>query len=375
MFAIPSLDDLLERARQAFRAYLPGSDAWGWPNNIGPTAKAVAGAVHEVFGFADYIQKQKFALTADRENLDLHGAELGLARKPAAPARGFVRVTASSAVIVHPGAEFRRSDDISYRALVGGSTPGPGTLDVDVVATSDGKNTIAQAGADLAIVAGVTGDALAQVGIQGIAGGADVEADGEPHTMDLGTFRGRILFRKRNPPHGGAPSDYVLWAGSVAGVTRVFVERLWIGAGTVRVFVLMDDLYANGIPPGPEVQRVSDYVQTVAPASAIINVTAPVAKAIDITVTGLKPDTVTVRENVLAELRAGFRRLSRVAGNDTPVVSMPYLATPESFSRSWIWQAVANASGEQRHVITLPAGDTALSGGEIATLGTVTFVP
>jgi uncharacterized phage protein gp47/JayE len=55
--------------------------------------------------------------------------------------------------------------------------------------------------------------------------------------------------------------------------------------------------------------------------------------------------------------------------------SMPYLASPFSFSRSWIWQAVANASGEQRHKITAPADDVALAPGDMAVLGTVTFVP
>ena len=61
-FAIPSLRDLVERARQSFRANLPGTDAWLWPNNIGPSAKVMAGLTHEVFGYADYIARQKFAL-------------------------------------------------------------------------------------------------------------------------------------------------------------------------------------------------------------------------------------------------------------------------------------------------------------------------
>ena len=67
MFQIPSLNDLLGRARASFRAALPGSDAWLWPNNVNPTAKVVAGATSELFGFADYVQRQKFALTADGE--------------------------------------------------------------------------------------------------------------------------------------------------------------------------------------------------------------------------------------------------------------------------------------------------------------------
>ena len=38
MFEIPTLQALAARARQAFRAHLPGSDAWLCPNNIYATA-------------------------------------------------------------------------------------------------------------------------------------------------------------------------------------------------------------------------------------------------------------------------------------------------------------------------------------------------
>jgi uncharacterized phage protein gp47/JayE len=372
-FAIPTLGDLVERSRRSFRAYLPGTDAWLWPNNIGPTAKVIGGMTFEVFGFADYIAKQKFALTADGENLDRHGQEVGISRKTTAPAYGTVTLTAAGALTVSAGAIFQRGDGVQYRALTGSALLGAGTLDTRVVATTDGKAANAIAGTALEIVSGVTGDATAAVGGAEIIGGAEVEPDGPLYTLDVGTFRGRILFRKRNPPHGGAASDYVLWATAVSGVTRVYVERLWNGTGTVRVFVLMDDLYADGIPPPSEIARVADYIETVRPSGALVTVSAPSAVVVNITVAGLSPNTTTVREAVLAELREAFRRLSRVAGADTPHGGMPFLAVPTSFSRSWIWQAVANATGEERHSITVPSGDVALSSGQMATLGTVTF--
>lgn len=376
MFQIPSLADLTDRARKAFRAYLPGSDAWIWPNNINPAAKVIAGMVKEVFGFADYIARQKFAGTADTENLDLHGQEYGLSRRPAAPAYGSLIVTATDAVSVDSGALFQRADDVQFRALAAASIPGPGTFPVQVVCVSDGKTGNTESGTALAIVSGVTGtDPLAEVGANGIMGGADVEPDGDEWTTDLGTFRGRILFRKRYPPHGGAAADYVQWASDVSGVTRVFVERLWNGAGTVRVFVLMDDLYANGIAPPTEIERVDDYIETVRPAGAIVTLAAPMPKTIDVQIGGLNPDTSDVREAIVAELRATFARLSRVSGSDTPHGGMPFLATPASFPRQWIWQSVANAGGEISADVNMPAVDTALSPGEIAVLGSVTFVP
>jgi uncharacterized phage protein gp47/JayE len=373
MFAIPSLKDLVERARARFEANLPGSDAHIWPNNLNPTAKVIGGMTHEVFGFADYIQRQKFALTADSENLDLHGAELGLARRPAAPARGVVTVTADDAVTIAVGAVFSRSDGIDYLATAGGALTGAGTIDVDVVASTDGQATVAIAGTALEIASGVVtnGTAAAAVGSAGIVNGVDVEDDE--------TFRARILFRKRNPPMGGSAADYVQWAGEVSGVSfdgnrpTVFVERLWAGPGTVRVFPLMFDLYADGIPQAADVTRVSDYLAAVQPAGAVVTVAAPIAKPIAITIDGLSPDRTDVRLAIAAELRDAFRRLGRVAGVDRNIDGMPFLAYPTSFSRSWIWQAVANASGEQRHTIVAPDADVALDAGEYPTLGTITF--
>lgn len=366
MFEIPKLTDLLQKSRQAFRANLKGSDASIWPNNVYVTAKVLAGMAFEMFGFADYVQRQKFAITADGANLDLHGDEFGVPRKPARPATGFVKIAAPDALSVAPGAILRRSDLFEYRALVGGSIVGAGNLEVEVIATKDGKAGIAEAGTALEIVSGVTGSGLAEVADNGIASGADVEGDEE--------YRARILFRKRNPPHGGSAADYVRWAGEVSGVSRVFVERLYAGPGSVRVFVLMDDVYPDGIALPQDVARIADYIEGLRPAGAYVSVAAPNAKPINIQISGLKPNTTAVQEAVLAELREMFLRRSRVAGGDTEHAGMPFLASPTSFSRSWIWQAVANASGEDRHSIVSPAGDTPLVTGEIPVLGTVAFI-
>jgi len=42
--------------------------------------------------------------------------------------------------------------------------------------------------------------------------------------------------------------------------------------------------------------------------------------------------------------------------------------------RSWIWEAVSVAAGEDSHAITAPAGDVAHGTGEIAVLGVITYV-
>src|SRR6185503_2953158 len=108
--------------------------------------------------------------------------------------------------------------------------------------------------------------------------------------------------------------------------------------------------------------------------SAALTVAAPVSHPVDVTISGLVPNTVKTQEAVLAELRAAFLRLGRVAGSDQPRSNMPYLATPATFSLSWIYQAVANADGVLSFDLLAPTVDTALQIGETATLGTVRFV-
>lgn len=375
-YTLPTLQELLDRTRKSFRTYLPGSDAFIWPNNVYVSAKVIAGAVFEIFGFASYIARMIHVHTApDIETLRRHGADYGIAQRPAYPSEGKILVTSTGDIAVSIGAIFTRTDGVQYVASASVSRVGAGTIEVPGSSMLDGQAGNAEEGTPLDITSGVTdvaGDATAEVATA-FVGAADVE--------DMESYRARILFRKRNPPHGGAAADYVSWASEVAGVSvnpvtrrpEVFVERLWSGAGTVRVFPLMFDRYQDGIASVDDIARVAQHIDTLRPAGAIVTVAAPTAKVIDIEIDGFEPDSPAGREAVLASLREAFRRQGRVAGIETPNGAMPYLATPASFSLSWIWQAVANATGEDRHTIVSPTADIDLVPGEFPTLGNVTF--
>jgi uncharacterized phage protein gp47/JayE len=380
MFTIPTLPQLLTRARNSFRSNLPGTDAWLWPNNVNPFAKVLAGLMFELFGFADHVQRQKFAITADGDSLDLHGAEIGLGRKAAQPAAGNVVLTIADAVNVAAGALFQRSDGFQFSATSAVSQLVAGTLNVPVEAVTPGSASTTIAGTSLQILSGVTdvhGDANASAaaGPDGIAGGTDIEIDGAYMTPPPGTYRYRILFRKRNPPQGGAPPDYVTWGLQVPGVTRVFVERQWAGPGTVRIFPMMDGTYANGIPQPGDIANIANYIATLAPAGAVVTVQAPVAVAVPIVVGGLSPSSAATQSAVQEELTAAFQRQGAVAGNDPGNPAMPFLATPTSFALIWIDRAVADATGVSRGNVTSPTADVGLSAGQIATFGTLSFVP
>lgn len=371
-FAFPSLGECAERARSAFASALSGLDAWLWPNNIGPTAKVIGEGEWNLWGRVATIERRRFAWSSDWTGLLEHGREWGLTPLPATTAGGPVILTAPDAIAVVDGAVLARADGQTYRVVGAVALAAAGTIMLDVVAVTPGLAAACRPGQPLTAASGVTGAGAiaATFAAAGIVGGSDDEG--------VEAFRARILFRKRNPPAAGAPADYVRWCSAVpgvAGVGGVFVEPLWAGPGTVRVMILGDGATGSAVPSATVMAAVAEVLPQYAPAKAGVTLAAPAPTPIDVVISGLSPDTPAVREAILAELRDlfGIRR-ARASGAATPTAGMPYLATPVTFSRSWVAQAVSAAAGEDSHVLVAPAADVVIPSGGLATLGNVSFV-
>ncbi len=371
LFAIPDAEACLQRARAAFRSFLRGTDAWLPVNNVGPTAKVLGGSSSEIYQRLDFVGRQAFALYAEGKYLEAIGFDYGITRRPAAPSAGNLVLTAAAALAVANGARLQRSDGLVVTASGAATLSGAGTLTVAVIANSSAAVTNSQPGTPFTVLSGVSGPGAATVTAvadeAGLIGGLDVEPDGLPKTTDLGTLRGRILFRKRNPPQGGCPADYVQWASTVSGVTRVFIERLYNGPGSVRVFPIFDELFAatGGIADDAHIALVRDTIAALQPAAAAVTVVAPTPQVIPINLQGITPNTTPVLNAIEAELADTFQRLGAVAGSDpaTPgmLAAMPYLAVSQSFSALWIDQAVANATGNKRAVVLGPTADVVIA--------------
>ena len=356
-FQIPTLGEIAQRTANAFRSDLKGSDARLWPNNVAVSAKVMAGALWPAYAFIEYVSRQIFAHTSDGAFLDRHGAEYGMPRLAATFAEGRITLTGDPATAVPSGLVVARADGVEYVTTTGGTTSGGGALEVSVRCTLPGRTGNAVAGVTITVPPLDRIASSAVVAAAGIGGGADLEGDE--------SYRARILFRKRNPPHGGAAHDYVIWASEVNGVTRVYVDPVTAtnGRSNVGVWFLMDHTYANGVPLAADVATVAAYIDSLRPAGAVVVVAAPTPVAVNITITGLSPDTAQVREQVLAELRSMFRREVRVSTATSPF----------TLYRSLISEAISIATGEHHHTLTVPSADTAFATGTIATLGTVTF--
>lgn len=366
-FKTPSLEDLVTAQIRAFSANLEGADAGLLVNNLRPVAKISAGGLYELHLALAKASDQKFVLTCEAGYLDRHGAEMKppVSRKSAARAAGFVALTSTGPVTLATGAILSRSDGVQFAVEAGIVLPSAGSADVRVTATAAGAAGNTAAGSALSASSGLTGPATLSVASDGVGGGADAEQDE--------TYRARLLFAKAYPEHGGAPADWLRYVLAVPGVTAAYIDPLAAGRGTVVVYPLFGSTRPSGIPTETERLLVKAALDLARPGAGLPVVRAAAAVPVDVTISGLMPATPEVRNAVVAELAYAFARLGRVAGLSVPHPSMPFLAIPASFSRSWIWQAVANATGEERHSVDAPAADVSLTAGQIATLGAVTF--
>jgi uncharacterized phage protein gp47/JayE len=367
-FATKTFEQHLTETATGLTAGIGGADAALAANNLAPVSRIIAGHRQDLDLALAYAADQKFVATCADDLLDRHGAEMKppVPRKAATQARGFATVTASGAASVSTGAVFTRSDGARFIALAGIVLPGAGSASVELVAATPGASGATGAGAALSDASGVSGTVSVVVASGGLGGAADIEGSE--------AYRARLLFAKAFPEHAGAPADWLRYTLAVPGVTRAYIDPLAAGRGTVVVYPFFDLTRTNGIPLESDRLQVSNALAVARPGAGLPVVRAASPLVIDCTIAGLTPATPETRNAVVAEIAATIARNGRPAGFSQPHPDMPFLATAATFSRSWIWQAAANAAGEERHSITLPASDIVLSEGQIAVPGAVTFV-
>lgn len=352
-FQTPTLQQAIDATRANMRAELPGTDANVWPNTNYVYAKILGGLKWELYQYIQWVSRQKFVTTADADQLDQHGSQFGLARNPATYAGGAVNITGTPAHTIGANTLMQTADGVVFRTLSAVTLDAGGAGEVEVEADLTGPQSNVAANTQLTLisadadVAGITVDEI------GLGGGANAEGDE--------SYRARILLRLRYPPHGGAAHDYVFWALKITGVTRVWVDATAYGPGTVAVWFMADDTFANGVPDATMVNSVAAYIESQRPVTARVTVAAPIAAATDITVKGVGTPSQEQQDQIAAELKDLFRRAVQVS-----TVSAPY-----TLSRNLLWQAVARATGSSAHTIQLPVADTLLPAGYIPTLGKI----
>lgn len=348
-FARPTLPDLVGRTEADIEARLPGADARLPVSVLGVLARVLAGAMHGLYGYLDWIARQILVDLADAELLDRHGRIWGVTRKPATFSAGLLSFAGTDGAIIPAGTVVRRADGVEYAtsepAIIAG-----GVAAVAAAALVEGAAGDASAGVPVSVVSPLAGvQSTTAIGAGGMSGGADQEGDAD--------YRSRILARIQAPPHGGNRTDYIAWAREVAGVTRAWVWAGVNGPGTVVVRFMMDDARPLGIPLAGDVAAVQAYIDERRPVTASVLVAAPVPMAQAFSVR-VFPATAAVKAAITAELGDLIRREAEPGG---------------TLLLSRMREAISLAAGETDHTLVSPSTDVTLPADQIAVMGAITW--
>lgn len=346
-FARPTLAELVDRIQQDFVSRLALTGAVLRRSIVYVLSRVLAGAAHMLHGHLDWLARQLFADTSDRDYLLRQAGLFGVTPTAATYAGSTVTLTGTNGSVVPAGAVLLRSDGAEYTTAAD-ATIASGTASATVSASLAGADGTLTADLVLSFESPVSGvDSTATV-TASTQDGSDEES--------TEALRTRFLERLQNTPHGGATADYVAWAKEVPGVTRVWVGAGELGAGTAVVRFVRDN-DADPIPASGEVTEVQAYLDEVRPVTAAVTVLAPVDAPLALTLS-VTPDTSAVREAVEAELGDILVRV----------------AEPGATLRlSQIRTAIGNAAGLTDYVLTSPAADVTHTAGEIPTLGVITW--
>ncbi len=347
-FARPTLTELINRVITDISSRVTGVDSAVLRRSLlGVLGQSGAGAVHMLYGYLDWIAKQSIIDTAEKEYLERWAAIWKVIRKTAGFASGQVALSGTAGASILDGTIVQRQDGVQYKVL-GDAVFTGGPLIVPVLALEAGEAGNFATGQPIFLLSPIAGVQSTATTATKLEGGVDVESDER--------LLARLLARIQQPPHGGAASDYELWALEVAGVTRVWVYPLQMGAGTVTVLFVCDE-DEDIIPSPAKVAEVQAYIDARAPVTAEVFVAAPIADALNMTIK-LTPNTTAVQNAVRAELADLIDRDSAPGG--TILISR-------------LREAVSLAAGENNNQIVTPTVDVTHATGHMAILGTLTF--
>lgn len=244
----------------------------GGDSDYAVRAAATGSAVEGLYQHQQWIARQIFPDTADADQLDRIAGLYGLTRVPAAAATGTINFSGSVGSAIPIGTEARTLTGIAFITTAAGNVGAGGTVTIAASASAAGSDGNQAAATALALTAAPSGVSSAAT-IAAMTGGADLESDA--------ALLARLLFRLRNPPHGGAAHDYYTWALEVPGVSAAYVYSNRRGLGTTDVIILT----TGGLPSAPLIASAQSHIDGARPVQADVLVLGPTAITVAVTAT------------------------------------------------------------------------------------------
>lgn len=359
-FARPTLSEIVTRIESDYKSRIDNAQSLLRRSILKILARVYGAAVHLVYGYLSYIKDQPFATTADSEYLEKIGNEFGIARKPAVNATGSGAGTGTNGVSIPAGTQLVSNAGQVY-TIDEEVTVSGGIYAADFTALLAGDAGNDSPSISLIFVTPVAGvGTTLTVDGAGIDGGVDIESDDD--------LRGRILDRKRRPPHGGAEFDYVNWALEVAGVTRAWVFAQYMGHGTLGLAFVRDN-DSSIIPDATEREEVRDYILEHVDQLTGLNVGIPVTAepgffVIDVSLKSLDFSISITPNNLTTQADIESKISDLITERGGPGVTI-YLSDVSA--------AISSSALEVAHRVNSPVIDIATAINEIPVLGTITW--
>jgi uncharacterized phage protein gp47/JayE len=346
----PDLPTLLALSESQLLAGLPTLSPVMRRLIVREIARVQSGLIWTEHGYLVWLGMMLMPDTAETDYLDRWGSIFGVTRKPAAAAgpavfSGNVNIPVSSALPL-----FAPDGVTLFTTTASGNIGADTTLTLPIAAAQPGAVANLPAGAQLTLGKAIANVApVATVGGAGTSGGADAESDA--------LYRARVLLRIRTPPQGGATADYLAWTLAQPGVTRAWCFPLHRGPGTVSVAFVMDGR-ANIIPQAGDVAAVQAAVNVLRPVTADVQVFAPVADPLAVTVHDFQPDSTITRAAVNASIADLLARDAAPGG---------------TIWLNRISAAISEAGGVSHFELAYPVADVVSTSGHMPTFQAVAF--
>ncbi|AKP34894.1 baseplate J/gp47 family protein [Yersinia aleksiciae] len=376
-FNRPTLSELRQRNQSYIQSELKTGGNLLRFSNIGVISDADAGMAHLHYGYLDYIALQATPYHATDEYLAAWAALKDVYRKAATPARGAqIRFSGIAGRIIPAGRLLNRADGYQYRLdnevkiAADGNVFGeitavlPSPLDD---ATGGGNRGNSAVGAVLTLDIAIEGVQATATALTHISGGADIESED--------AFRSRMLLAYQNVPQGGNDTDYQSWALAVPGVTRCWVKRRLMGAGSVGVYIMCDDNDHDGFPQGSDgissletwgavkatgdQGRVADSIYREQPIIALVYVCAPIAQPIDFIISGIP----SADSETTAAINAAIDEVFFTEGEPGGKILWSSLLL-----------AIGEVAGTSGFIMQSPATNIELQTGKLPVRGTVSYL-
>jgi len=365
-FNRPTLKQIVDRIKADFKSGLSLSTIIR-RSFLDVMAKAYGAASHVLHGFIAFAVRQLFTDTMDIEFLIRDGTIFGVPRNEAVFAELNITITGTTGGTLLQGRPYQRSDGVQYGLKADVIVPAAGDAPGIIVALVADDASNLDDGSIVSLTspeAGVVSDAVVDT-----PDGTAVEGEDQEGIED---YRIRVLERKQAPPAGGKVTDYIAFAKTVTGVTRVWVSPGLLGEGTVGVY-FVEDGEIPIFPSAPKIAEVLIAVNEQKPVTADAFVISPIERSVDVEIQ-IKPNTAAVQAAVTAELQDMIFREAQVADAADP----DKVGTGGTFSGdiplSKYNEAISLADGEEDHILNLPAADVEAATGELVSLGAVTFI-